>query len=263
MARPWFPFYPGDYLRDTMDLTTTQHGAYLLLMMALWNAGGYLPFDVQSLCRVMGIPHQQWTRIGQPIITKFCITNAFGVSQKRLLLELGRANSQSDKNRIAGTISAEKRQRAFNERSTSVPTERQPSQPQPQPQEGVPSISAGQASGQSSFLPPDPPMPAPLPKPRVKPAREPDPIWDEIAKIFYASNVPTGQRSSVGAVVRDLKEMKATPSQIRSHVGYMRQQWGPKITVTMQAVVKHWAEFTESAYERRRTQEINEYCGVT
>ena len=39
----WMPLYCGDYLRDTLDLTHAEHGAYFLTMIAYWTNGEALP----------------------------------------------------------------------------------------------------------------------------------------------------------------------------------------------------------------------------
>jgi uncharacterized protein YdaU (DUF1376 family) len=51
MALQWFPMYHGDYLRDTVDLSPSEHGIYLLLLMNFFQRGP-LQDDLNRLCRI-------------------------------------------------------------------------------------------------------------------------------------------------------------------------------------------------------------------
>jgi len=53
------PLYVGDYLGDTGHLSTTQHGAYLLLMMHYWKKGE-LPNDDKQLAAITKLPLRLW-----------------------------------------------------------------------------------------------------------------------------------------------------------------------------------------------------------
>lgn len=60
MSAPYMPFYVGDYIRKTTHLTTEQHGAYLLLIFAMFSAGGSLPNDDKKLARICGLSKPKW-----------------------------------------------------------------------------------------------------------------------------------------------------------------------------------------------------------
>ena len=42
---PAMQIWTDAYLGDTSHLSTTEHGAYFLLLMAMWRNGGSLPND--------------------------------------------------------------------------------------------------------------------------------------------------------------------------------------------------------------------------
>lgn len=69
MSRPWFPFYVGDYTRDTARLTTEAHGAYLLLMLDYW-VNGAPPDDDETLATITKLPVTIW-RKRRPSLIKF------------------------------------------------------------------------------------------------------------------------------------------------------------------------------------------------
>jgi uncharacterized protein YdaU (DUF1376 family) len=97
MNRPWMPLYVGDYLGDTGHLTTTQHGAYLLLMMHYWRKGE-LPDDDRQLSKIAKLPLKTWCEY-RPTLQDFFHA---GWKHKRIDAELERMMRVSEKRAIAG-----------------------------------------------------------------------------------------------------------------------------------------------------------------
>lgn len=100
-ADTWMPFYVGDYLADTMLLTTLQHGAYLLLMLACWKSGGSLPDDDVALATAARLAPADWRRCA-PALRQFFDARDGRLFHKRISHELERAQSLSDKRTEAG-----------------------------------------------------------------------------------------------------------------------------------------------------------------
>jgi len=97
MSRAWMPMYWGDYLRDTRDLTTLQHGAYLLLIAHYWQHGG-LPTNEKQLAAIAGLSAYKWRAICEPIAAKF----SDGWTHKRIDLELEKNVRLMNQKVIAG-----------------------------------------------------------------------------------------------------------------------------------------------------------------
>ena len=101
--------YPGDYLRDTMHLTTEQHGAYHLLILAYWQNGGpLLESRVKMICdRGM---HAVWDEM-EPVLSEFFdIDSKPGYwVHKRIEHELKEAYERHKSASERGKIGAKKR----------------------------------------------------------------------------------------------------------------------------------------------------------
>jgi len=91
----FMPMFVADYLADTTDLSTEEHGAYLLLMFTAWRSDGVLPNDPRRLARIAKVPFERWPDIWEAIGRFFSVTGA-AVSQGRLVKELARARAHKE-----------------------------------------------------------------------------------------------------------------------------------------------------------------------
>lgn len=97
----WMPLFIGDYLADTAHLTTEQHGAYFLLLMAAWKREGYLPNDAVQLGAIARLSPARWRQHAAVILPLFQVEGEQLV-QGRLAEEYRAARSANDAQRENG-----------------------------------------------------------------------------------------------------------------------------------------------------------------
>lgn len=97
----YIPLFVDSYLADTTHLTTEQHGAYLLLLMAAWRTSDCsLPHDDERLASLAGVSTARWRKIG-PTILEMWTCEKGRCRQKRLAHEWDYVRSKSTKRRDA------------------------------------------------------------------------------------------------------------------------------------------------------------------
>lgn len=94
---PAFPVWTDAYLADTTHLTTLEHGAYLLLLMAMWRTGeSRLPSDDVKLARFARLTPGQWRRV-KPSLMAFFRADGDWITQGRLTDEYNAVRQHSRK----------------------------------------------------------------------------------------------------------------------------------------------------------------------
>lgn len=97
----WMPLYIKDYYGDTVHLTTEQHGAYLLMIMAAWTAEGRLPADDGQLAAICRLTRSGWNK-HRSVLLQFFAQEAGELRHKRISEELDRARHNIETARANG-----------------------------------------------------------------------------------------------------------------------------------------------------------------
>lgn len=98
---PFMPLYTSDYLGDTGHLSTEEHGAYLLILMQMWNAGGTLPSEARKLARVARCSTKKWLSMADTILA-FFDDDGDEISSARLSKERQKVEAKTEVRRAAG-----------------------------------------------------------------------------------------------------------------------------------------------------------------
>ena len=99
--RPFMQLYVSDFIGDTLSLSTEQIGAYLMLLMAMWNAKGSLPNDDAKLARIARLSLKKWKAISAEVMAFFDVSEN-AVTHNRLTFELQKSERQTESRAAAG-----------------------------------------------------------------------------------------------------------------------------------------------------------------
>lgn len=187
-AKPdlWMPIYFGAYLTDTMHLKTEQHGAYFLLLMACWKAGGKLPDDDEQLAAITRMNSAQWKK-ARAVIAPFWQISGGTWTQKRLTRELEAARARSAVAKENGGKGGRPRKPDDNPEVNQSGTQAEPGQ--------EPKHNPGESSG---------PLPGPLKQPLPRPQPSPSPAAHtrsgEIALLLRKVAKERGKTVRIGSI---------------------------------------------------------------
>lgn len=104
----WMPIWIGSYLADTMDLTTLQHGAYFLLLLAYWRKRGPLADNDDTLRSIAKMDRAEWKR-AKPVLAAFFRVGDGVWWHKRVEAELIEADARAKKASEKGAKAAQAR----------------------------------------------------------------------------------------------------------------------------------------------------------
>jgi len=101
---PAMPMYWDAYLADTTHLTTEEHGAYMLLLAAMWRRNAWVPDDDKDNARILGLTTAKWRKIKARLmetVSGFCVEDG-KITQEKLKKTWENTQEKIDKNRSNG-----------------------------------------------------------------------------------------------------------------------------------------------------------------
>lgn len=129
-APPYQKWFWGSYHKHTAHLRHgREHGAFMLLIGALWNNDGKLPADDATLAAYAMLPLKEWAAVKPKLMPLFRVVRG-KLTQPRVTEDLANYRSTSGKRKEAGKLggnaSAGKRMRNRAAIATGLPTKSEP-----------------------------------------------------------------------------------------------------------------------------------------
>ena len=111
---PSMPMFWDAYLADTTHLTTEEHGAYLLLLAAMWRRNGSVPDDDKDNARIVGLSIGKWRKFKVRVAGLLTFEND-EITQKKLQKTWKKIQETAQKNRENGAKGGRPRSKENND----------------------------------------------------------------------------------------------------------------------------------------------------
>jgi len=134
MTDAWFPFYQGDFLRDTGDLSLNQNGAYVKLLFFYYASGNPLPSDQSGLYRIAGAQDDGERAAVDFVVSRFFVLRDGAYHQDRADREIAKRNDLHERHSNAGRKRWQKPSSSLAEAGYEPSMSQAYAKPQPQPQ---------------------------------------------------------------------------------------------------------------------------------
>lgn len=108
---PSMPLFVDAYLADTTHLSLEEHGAYLLLLMAMWRRGGQIENSDRDIARMLGLMPRAWRLLKARLMPLLSVygPDDLWITQKRLQKTWNYAVENSAKKSESGKAGAKVR----------------------------------------------------------------------------------------------------------------------------------------------------------
>jgi uncharacterized protein YdaU (DUF1376 family) len=128
--------YWDAYIADTTHLSTEEHGAYLLLLAAMWRRNGSVPDEDKDCARIVGLSTAKWRKTKARLLGLISIADGH-ITQKKLQKTWEKTQEKIAKNRANGAkggLSKSSNNKDLVQANATNSLKRNPSIPEPEPE---------------------------------------------------------------------------------------------------------------------------------
>lgn len=227
----WYPMYPADYLKDTLDLTLEEDGFYTRALNQVYINKGRIPVEPERLQRLLRVNRVQFNRC-KWILARYFYQDGKEYGSRRADIEIAKAQDRAEVARENGKKSGGR------PRKNPAETQRVISGLPDGFDAGNPTPNPEKSSSQSHSDPPlSPPSGnSPPTEDRSGLFRAALPV---LFKAFGIDQPSWRDEEAMHAAWLELRAKKATSTDLTQRIARYREIW-PDLPCTPNAVLKHW-----------------------